>query len=207
MQNCTRGVMAVCWGLKCTYVQTNDRHMTYGKERSMVEWAWKISLHEISSVFSNINLTLHLLISFSIEFLKVILMLTMKYLNCYLWHFSRKFTFMRNFMGKFLVPLNELAQKLIPILIYVKKTSFVTSDLVFGKTKTKMTTSILQRCFISSFSNISRKFSVKSSVLTKIEVLPKISLTDERLSSTILSELKPNQKGNFEKRLIWYELF
>ena len=65
-----------------------------------------------------------------------------------------------------------------------------------------MTTSILQRCFIPNFSNISRKFSVTSSVLAKIEVLPKSSLTDERLSSTILSDLKPNQTGNNENLYI-----
>ena len=38
--------------------------------------------------------------------------------------------------------------------------------------------------------------------MAQIEVLPKISLTDERLSSTVLSDLKPNQKGNFEKLMI-----
>jgi hypothetical protein len=34
----------------------------------------------------------------------------------------------------------------------------------------------------------------------KIQVLPKVSLVDERLSTTVITELEPNSKGNSENR-------
>ena len=138
MQNCTRGMVAACWGLKCTYVQTIDRHMTYGKERSMVEWAWKISLHEISSIFfkyqpylASFDIILYwILASHSDaknEISKLLLMALFKE-NWHQWGILKE---------NFWYLWKNILKKLIPLLIYGNKTSFVTSDLVLAKQKQK----------------------------------------------------------------------
>ena len=42
-----------------------------------------------------------------------------------------------------------------------------------------------------------RTISTSSVLMAKIEVIPKYSLVDERLSSTIFSDLTPNQTGYY----------
>ena len=73
-----------------------------------------------------------------------------------------------------------------------------------NKTKIyKMTTSTLLKKLSKTLSLYSSRRCLFSSskIYTKIEVFPKHSLADERLTSTILSDLKPFQKGKIFQNL------
>ena len=73
-----------------------------------------------------------------------------------------------------------------------------------NKTKIyKMTTSTLLKKLSKTLSLHSSRRCIFSSskIYTKIEVFPKHSLADERLTSTILSDLKPFQKGEIFQNL------